>query len=405
MNIAILGFGTVGQGLYQIIEAEKENDQKRTQQNLHVKYILVKNKNKKRKVDFPKEILTDDFAQIVNDPEIDAVVEVTSEKAQAVTYMKACLAADKHVVTANKAALALAFFELQDLAKAKQKHLKFEASVAGGIPVLGSLTRLLAFNQISELYGIINSSTNYVLSEISAGKQLEEVIVAAKELGVLEADPTDDLAGYDARRKLAILSMMILGQTVQEAEIPLLGISNIKNKDIAILAEHGYQVKLIAELLCREEMLGKNIFYASVLPTAIRNSDFKTVSGLMNEVAFVGTYCEELRFTGKGGTRFPTADAVMLDLYELGISRPLYFRERVKNYQNQALKQKSQFYLRLSQEQIRQNHLTEEIALITANILEQGQDLIILSKELSIAEALALAGKGAVMIRLNEQVL
>lgn len=405
MNIAILGFGVVGQGLYRIIEQQKENYFENTKQNIEVKAILVKNLERERETKCPDDLLTTDFQRIVEDDSIDVIVEVTSEKEKAVEYIQKSLQAKKHVVTANKAAIALDFFNLQKIANENQVHLKFEASVAGGIPVLSSLSKLVAFNQIDQLYGIINSSTNYVLSELSAGKELSEVIAAAQTLGVLEADPTDDLEGYDARRKLTILSMMILGVYLQEENMPLIGITRIDNEDIAILSEQGYQVKLIAELICHRELIENHQYYASVMPTAIQNCDFSSVNGLMNEVAFNGNYCDELRFTGKGGTMYPTANALMTDIYELSMSRPLYFSEKNLELENQALQATSRFYLRIPKSDLIQEQIITDIENITDQMISNQENLVIISNEISLKKAMDLYNVGAHIVRINENVL
>ncbi len=405
MNIAILGFGVVGQGLYRIIEQQRENYFQKTEQHIEVKAILVKNLERERETQCPTKLLTTDFQRIIEDDSIDVIVEVTSEKEKAVEYIQKSLQAKKHVVTANKAAIALDFFNLQKIAKENQVHLKFEASVAGGIPVLSSLSKLIAFNQIDQLYGIINSSTNYVLSELTAGKELSEVIAAAQTLGVLEADPTDDLEGYDARRKLTILSMMILGVALREENMPLIGITRIENEDIAILSEQGYQVKLIAELICHQELLANHEYMASVMPTAIQNCDFASVNGLMNEVAFKGNYCDELRFTGKGGTMYPTANALMTDIYELSMSQPLYFSEKNLELENQALLNKSRYYLRIPKSDLILEQVITDIENITDQMIPNQENLVIISNEISLEAAMDLYQKGAHIVRINENVL
>lgn len=405
MKIAILGFGTVGQGVYRILEEEKKRYQSRFDRDIEVIKILVRDVNKTRKTSCPQALFTDNFEEIISDPEIELLIEVTSDKAQAIQYIKSGLKHGKHVISANKAAIASEFKELQKIAAKKSLHLKFEASVGGGIPLLSPLGRMVAFNNISIVRGIINSSTNYILTEICKGRELNKVMAEAKEIGVLEEDPTDDVAGYDARRKLAILSMMVLDTELDEKEIPCFGITQIDSKDTRILQSEGYDVKLIAELLQGEEAgLEANQYSTSVMPTALKKSYFNRVNGLYNEVALVGSRSGELRFFGAGGSMNPTANAVVSDLYEVLTNQPIYFPIKNKDLKNVSSQIKSRYYIRVPENLANAQELRDSLTKITERVLQNSSDLALITNEISIKEALDLFTAGVHIIRINQEV-
>ena len=171
-----------------------------------------------------------------------------SDGAKGIEYIRQLLARGKHVISANKAAIAGAFFELQETARAAGAHFRYEAAAAGGIPLIDPLGKIRHLNSISYLGGIINSSTNYILSELSLEKPREEVFAEALTLGVLEDDPTNDVEGYDARRKIAILASMIVAQEIREMDIPTIGICELSDDDFAWAGSEGRRLKLIAAL-------------------------------------------------------------------------------------------------------------------------------------------------------------
>lgn len=402
MKIAILGFGTVGQGVYRILEEEKERYQSKLPVNLELAKILVRNTKKKRATACPQNLFTDDYETILDDPEIKIIVEVTSDKEKAIQYIKSALKNGKHVVSANKAAIASAFKELQETAKENKVHLKFEASVGGGIPLLSPLARIIAFNNINTVRGIINSSTNYILTEMCKGRKLDKVLSEARDIGVLEEDPTDDLAGYDARRKLAILSMMVLGSEIDEKEIPSLGITQVDSLDTKLLNKKGYEVKLIAELLQGQEAgLEKGQYSTSVMPTAIKKSYFTRVNGLFNEVAIHGSRCGELRFFGAGGSMNPTANAVVSDIYEILTNQPIYFSIEDKGLENVSSNIKSKYYVRIPQDLMSQDELENMLKGQVEVSLEGTSDFAVITKKISIKKALDLFKAGAHIIRIK----
>lgn len=409
MKIAILGFGTVGQGVYNILTKSKKNYQEKFGEAVEVAKILVYDDNEKNAiiekqiVENAEQVLTPDFDEILTDPEIDLTVEVTSSKDKAIEYIRQSLAAGKHVTTANKSAIAADFMNLQELAIKNNVHLKFEASVGGGIPVLAPLSRVVAFNEISKLHGIINSSTNYVLTELCKGRDLDEVMVEARELGILEADPTDDVAGYDARRKLAILAMMILQIDIAEENVSSFGITQVDSHDTEILREQGYDLKLIAELLSGEEAgLKENQFAISVFPTAIKDSKFSRVNGMMNEVAFFGSHSGELRFYGAGGSMYPTANAIVSDIYEILTTEPIYFPALENSYEDVSEDIESSFYIRIPEKLMDDKSILDEINSLAEKVIQNDKEVIIFSKAISNQKAIELFECGLHIIRINK---
>lgn len=400
MNIAILGFGIVGQGVYRIIHEQQEN-QNPLFQNLAVKKILVRNKGKQRKTKVPPELLCDDFHGIQIDSDIDLVIEVTSDQLKAAEYMAKALQAGKHVVTANKAALADHFKILQHEAIANHRHLLFEASVAGGIPIISALQTLRGFDKINRLQGIINSSTNYLLTETCKGRPLDEVEREARELGVLEENAAADLLGFDAIRKLRIMSMMLLRQEIPADEVPGFGITQVDDRDSQLLDQFGYQIKLLAELLNGEKAgLKKDEIALSVFPTALRHNKFNHIDGLFNEVALEGDYCGELRFSGYGGTMFPTASAVVSDMLRVNNSEPQFYPLTRHEFIHAAKTLSSVFYLRLirhsqTEETVRQNLQN----LASSVLVDSDNEFAILSKPISYGEACDLYKAGVHVIR------
>ena len=207
VRIAILGLGNVGSGVWKILNTNREEISIRSGYEIEVAKILVRNKNKARDVDVPEEILTTDFNEILEDDSIRIVVELMGGIEPAKDYILQVISRKKHVVTANKFVLATQGKELMDAAKREGVMLYFEASVAGGVPIINTISQSLTANKIEEIFGIINGTTNFILTKMSQeGMEFDEALKLAQELGFAEADPTSDIEGYDAMYKLGILS-------------------------------------------------------------------------------------------------------------------------------------------------------------------------------------------------------
>lgn len=321
MKIAILGYGTVGQGIVKILRDRKkrlEDPKTALVEPIEVGKVLVRDLHKNRGVAVEEALLTTAVSDILDDPSIDLVVEVTSDKEKSAANMLEAIRRGKHVVTANKAAVAMQYQELVRTAKANGVQFRYEASVGGGIPVLGAIEKLLPFNDILWIQGIVNGSTNYILTHLSNGEALEPVMTQAAQIGILEADPTDDVEAFDARRKIAILTDMATGAMVDEGAIPKIGIERLTDEDIAHMRGLDRKVKLVAKY---ERVDREGAFYARVLPTALESGVIRETDGVANIVCLQGSAVGELHFYGPGGGMEATANAILTDIYDVIYAR------------------------------------------------------------------------------------
>lgn len=311
VKVGMLGFGNVGMGTYQTLEMNKNHIQSNTGITVEISKILVSDISKPRSLKTPSGVLTDNVDDILNDSSIDIVVEVLGGIEPATSYMLRALNNKKHVVTANKAAVAANFDELNKAAENNSVSLRLEACVAGGIPVLNSLTTVLGANQFDEILGILNGTTNYILTQMSEfGLDYADVLKTAQEKGFAEADPTADVEGIDAANKLSIMMALAFGRYVHPDDIPTKGISKITKEDIDKAASNGCKIKLIAEA----KKDGDKLTY-SVKPTEIPfNHPLASVSNEFNAVFVKGNAVDELMFYGKGAGPLPTGSAVMGDV-------------------------------------------------------------------------------------------
>jgi len=311
VKIALLGLGNVGGGVYKILNEDKDSILHREGVSCEVKYILVRDKLKKRDIDFPVEILTDNFEDIINDDEVEIVAEFMGGIEPAKDYILRSLEKGKSVVTANKEVIAKYWPDLNKVAKKNGAGLFFEPSVAGGIPILRTLWDSMQANNIESIYGIINGTTNYILSRMTdEGKSYSEVLKDAQTLGYAEADPTSDVEGFDAMYKLSILSSMAFHAKVPVEYIYHEGITNISAEDIDYAKELNYVIKLLA--------IGKkkgNTLEVRVHPTMIKKSHpLASVNGPYNAVFIKGSAVGGLMLYGQGAGRMPTASAAVSDI-------------------------------------------------------------------------------------------
>ncbi len=317
MNIALLGFGTVGQGVWKLLQERKDLLDQALGEPMNIVGIGVRTLGKKRAVSAPEELFTTDAETLVSREDVDCLVEVTGDQEMASRLMKQALLSGKSVVTANKAAVAADFEELSRAAQDGGASFRFEAAVCGGIPIVAPLIAQAALNEIETIRGIVNGSSNYVLTELAKGKALEEVLGEARRLGVLEADPTDDLAGYDAQRKIAILASLVSGHALSLDQIPCLGIETLDAQDMAWMRSAHRMIRLIASF---EGHGGRQS--AFVCPVALPESDgLALVQGLDNQVEVQGSRVGHLVFRGPGAGMDPTANAVWTDLLSVSRSR------------------------------------------------------------------------------------
>lgn len=323
IRVGLLGFGTVGRGTWQALEMNRAAIAASTGLDVQIVKILVRDPDRDRGVALPDGILTRDPAEILADPSIDIVAEVLGGVEPAGSYMLQALAGKKHVVTANKAAVAARFRDLQEAAAANGVLLRYEASVAGGIPILNAITTALRSNRILSVKGIVNGTTNYILTQMSVqGLSYGEALRAAQEKGFAEADPTDDVEGFDAANKLSILLALAFGEIVPPGDIPTEGIAGITAERIRAAAARGHAIKLIAGAEWTEEGLT-----CKVGPEELPASHpLAGVGNEFNAVFVEGNAVGELMFYGRGAGALPTGSAVLGDI--IGIGEAIAGKER-----------------------------------------------------------------------------
>jgi homoserine dehydrogenase len=311
INIAVLGYGTVGSGVVEVIRTNHELINKRAGEEIKIKYVLDLR-------EFPgdpvEEILVHDFEQIVNDPEVKIVVEVMGGTGAAYTFTKRALEAGKSVCTSNKALVAQYGPELMEIAKEKKINFLFEASCGGGIPIIRAINGSLTADEIDEVSGILNGTTNYMLDKmIKEGADFNTVLKEAQEKGYAEADPTADVEGQDACRKIAILSSLAYGKFLNFENVYTEGITKITPEDMEYAREMGRSIKLLGT----SKKLGDDSFYALVAPFLVgQENPLYGVKGVFNSIFVHGNMLGDAMFYGSGAGKLPTASAVAADVVE-----------------------------------------------------------------------------------------
>ena len=314
IKAALLGLGTVGTGVYKVLKGQEEEMTTKIGCKVKIRKILVRNLEKAAaKVDDPA-MLTNSWEEIKQDPSIDIVIELIGGIEPARTYILDALHAGKHVVTANKDLIAVHGKELLDAAKASHVDLLFEAAVAGGIPIIRPLKQCLAGNHMSEVMGIVNGTTNFILTKMSQDNmEFKDALALAAKLGYAEADPTADVEGYDACRKIAILTSLVCGKTVDFEEIHTEGISKITPEDIAYAKAMGRSIKLLAT-----SRGDGNGYYAMVAPFMLgEDHPLNNVNGVFNAIFVHGNMLGDAMFYGSGAGKLPTASAVAADIVDI----------------------------------------------------------------------------------------
>lgn len=313
INAAILGAGTVGGGVYKLAQAMEEDIFHKTGARLVIKKMLVRNVNKERK-GIPSEILTDDWNSIINDPEIDIIVELMGGITPAKKYVIEALNAGKQVVTANKDLLAEYGEEVMSAAEKSGNDLQFEAAVAGAIPIIRPLKQSMAGNHITEVMGIVNGTTNYILTKMTEkGMDYADALAEATELGYAEADPTADVEGYDAGRKIAIMASIAFNSRVTFADVYTEGITKISADDIKYAKEFGYVIKLLGVAKNTDDGIEVKV-HPMLIPS---NHPLATVNDAFNAVFVHGLAMDDAMFMGRGAGQMPTASAVVGDIIDV----------------------------------------------------------------------------------------
>ncbi len=326
VQVGLIGFGTVGSGVVRLLTEHTERFRRRLGIPLVLKKVADIDLARPRAVALAPELLTGNSQEILNDPEIDIIVELIGGTTEAYELVMAALARGKHVVTANKALLALHGNEIFRTAVQAGVEIGFEASVCGGIPIILSLRQGLAANAIEELFGILNGTSNYILSKMSsAGDSFHAALKEAQEKGYAEADPTLDVEGIDAAHKLAILMALAYGAQIDFGAIHVEGITRLEPIDIQFAREFGYQVKLLA--ITRDD--GQRV-EARVHPTMLpQDHIMASVLGVNNAVYITGDAVGSILLYGQGAGMMPTASAVAADLIDLAYNISHGIRGRV----------------------------------------------------------------------------
>lgn len=373
MKIAIMGFGTVGTGVEEILFKKKESLLKNGF-DIEIDRILIRDKDKKRSPLKSDLVFTDEFDEILNS-QVDTVIDVTSSLEETFERIVSLMEAGKNIVTANKAVVSKYFEKLNALAKENKVYFSYEASVGGAIPIIHPIMEEIFFSDMNKIYGILNGTSNYILSKMEVeGSSYDDVLKEAQDLGYAEADPTADVGGFDAMRKIRILSSLIYNAKIDEGDIFNFGISNIKKSDFDYAKELGYSIRLIAK-----SKLSEGKINISVIPTFLKDNFFaKTFEGT-NAVKVWGENftCYELK--GPGAGKLETADAIMRDLLRILSRREISTFYDASNSYEVENNLKSKYYVRTSK-------VSDELKKLIEEEKTLGQDYHIITKEISLDE-------------------
>ncbi len=310
-DIAILGFGTVGSGVMEVIEKNGDMVSQNAAQDIRVKYIVDIR-------DFTgspyEKLFVRDFAVVENDPDVRVVIETIGGVGVAYDFTRRSLVRGKSVITSNKELVATHGYELTQLAKQNGVNYLFEASVGGGIPIIRPITQCLAANRINEIYGILNGTTNYILTEmVKNGLPFATALRQAQENGYAEANPDADIKGHDVCRKICILAALCFGRHVYPDQVPTEGIEGVTLEDISYAGRIGYKIKLLGRAMHLEN--GKITAY--VAPHLVSDAHLVSgVEGVMNGIVVRGNAIGDVMFYGAGAGKLPTASAVVADIID-----------------------------------------------------------------------------------------
>jgi homoserine dehydrogenase len=308
INVGLIGLGTIGTGVVRFIEENSKIIEEKQGITIKIKTLVEKDLSKKK----PESVqnMGDDINLIMNDPEIDIVIELIGGYHPAKEFILKAIENKKHVVTANKAVISEFGKEIFQKAQQSKVNIHFEAAVGGGIPIIKLLQHDLASNDITKVMGILNGTTNYILTKMSEGLSYKEALLQAKEKGFAEANPSFDVEGKDSAQKLAILASIIYNTNIHPKEIYTEGITDIERVDINVAKELGYAIKLLAIAKKDGERLELRVH-----PTLIKkNHPLASINNEFNSIYIEGNFCQEQMFVGKGAGQRATASAVIADV-------------------------------------------------------------------------------------------
>lgn len=311
MKVAILGGGSVGGGVVEILASHPD---------IIIAYLLVRDASRKRDFDIPKSTrVVDKWDIIASDGSVDVVVELMGGTTLAWTIVKSCLEKGVSVVTANKAMISKYMSQIEVILashKMRRPAFMYEAAVCGGIPIINTFIRGMAADEIQSVYGVMNGSTNWMLERMDKdGVPFDDLMIEAKQLGYLEADPSADICGWDARSKLCILARLAFGVRLDENDVPCVGIDNVTLKDVVYANAHNRKLRLIAKAW-RDPTTGH--VHACVMPSMVpKASTAGNLPGATNCVCFEAKYSGSNAMVGSGAGRYPTANSVVADILEI----------------------------------------------------------------------------------------
>lgn len=311
VKVGLLGLGTVGTGVVRIVEGHQEDLASQVGSPIVIEKVLVQNKSKLRNIAIDSDKLTEDPWEIIRHPEIDVIVEVMGGVGLTKEYITEALSLGKHVVTANKDLMALHGPEILAKAEENRCDVMYEASVAGGIPIIRTLVEGFSSDRITKIMGIVNGTTNFILTKMSQeGASYVDVLKEAQELGYAEADPTSDVEGLDAARKMTILATIGFRANVALEDVSAQGISSVSKEDILYAKRLGYELKLLGIAERQDDLIS-----ISVQPTMVKQSHpIASVNGVFNAVYVYGEAVGETMFYGAGAGELPTATSIVSDL-------------------------------------------------------------------------------------------
>ena len=317
-DVAVVGMGTVGTGVAKLLLDHGDRTARHAGRTLWLKQVVVRDIKKDRDAEIPNGLISDDLSKITSDPNIKVVAQLIGGLEPARSIMLKLLESGKDVVTANKALLAEHGPELFDRARELKRNIAFEASVAGGIPIVTNIGQCLSANQVLSVRAILNGTSNYILSKMeSDGLGFEEGVKDAQEKGYAEADPSMDIDGTDATQKLAILAHLAFGSRIHWSEIPRQGIEQLSQEDIHFAKELGYRIRLLAVAQLHEQGLEIH-----VSPTLVQiGQPLAEVRGPNNAVSVVGDAVGRVFYHGQGAGQMPTASAVVADMIDTAVGR------------------------------------------------------------------------------------
>ncbi|WP_067726587.1 homoserine dehydrogenase [Oceanobacillus damuensis] len=350
ISVGLLGLGVVGSGVIKLIENHQDKLAHQLGCSVQVKSVLVRNLEKARDVEINGTVLTTNPDDVLNDPEIDIIIEVMGGIDETRKHILKAFSAKKHVVSANKDLVALHGPELQEAANQNKCDFYYEASVAGGIPILRGIVEGLSSDHIQQVMGIVNGTTNYILTQMdSEGVSYEDALKEAQELGFAEADPSSDVDGLDAARKMAILGRLAFSTSVDLEDVEVTGIRGIELEDLQYGDKLGYTMKLIGFANFDDHELEVN-----VQPTLLAKSHpLAAVKNEFNAVYVYGEAVGETMFYGPGAGSLPTATAIVSDLItviknlRLGVTGNQWIEPHFKKALKTAEKRHAQYYVRL----------------------------------------------------------